>query len=210
MKTTFKTTILLFVILIILVFMINIPFNQYNNETLYSEKSILQSTNNSLENKEYITREKAVERTLEVFKNSFDIELNRNELSENVNLYENEDGCEWIIRWDKKGSEARGESYFCNILADTGEIKSIGVNIPNQIEYYKKYKKIDEKKAKEIIKPLAKELKINIENMQIYIDYTYKYSRRVCLINSNNNSYFYDINIDKEDEKLLNFSKVKR
>lgn len=211
MKINFKIVGLISVLLIFLIFITNIHFEKYNNNVLYSEKFALKERTKELQNVNYITREEAISRGLDVLKDGFGINLNRDQISENIELYESEEGYEWNIMWTENDNN---QKYYCNILADNGDIKFIVVEDSNFKEIYKKnYEVINISKAKDIITPLLKSLNLNIENMKVYLNYSDNYSNKygtVLMVSDKmDNSYFYEVNINYKDEKIIYFKKLK-
>lgn len=206
MKINFKIVGLISLLLIFLIFITNIHFEKYNNNVLYSEKFALKERTKELQNINYITREEAISRGLSVLKDGFGINLNREQISETIDLYESEEGYEWYIMWSENN---KSQKYYCNILADNGDIKSIVAENSNFDENYKKsYEAINISKAEDIIKPLIKSLDLNIENMKVYLNYSDNYGTVLIVKDKNDNSYFYEININYKDEKIIYFRKV--
>ncbi|MCR8746981.1 hypothetical protein [Romboutsia lituseburensis] len=206
MKINFKIVGLISILLIFLIFITNIHFEKYNNNVLYSEKYVLKEETKELENVNYTTREEAISRGLSVLKDGFGVNLDRDQISETIDLYESEEGYEWYIMWIDNNKE---QKYYCNILADNGDIKSIVVEDFNFDEVYKKnYEAININKAKDIMTPLLKSLNLNIDNMSVYLNYSDNYGTVLIVNDKYDNSYLYEIDINYKDEKIIYFRKV--
>lgn len=209
MKTIFKTILfIIFLLVIILILIINTPFNKYPKDIIHSEKDLLKNINTNTVNEKYITREKAVEKAIKVFKEGLGIEIDRNKLLEDINLYEYNNEYTWEITWNKKNKYEKSDVYFCSILADTGQVMNIGIN--KFEKYNDKYdvynnEKIDLIDIREIIKPLEKELNINTGKLLIVEHEVIKSNLRVEFNNSKDNLELYEFRVDSKNKKILEY-----
>lgn len=205
MNNKLRNIFVLSLIVIGISILLNIPFNRYKNNILYSEKDLSSSNVIDSNNKDYATREEAVSKTLKVFENGFKIDLDRENLYENIDLNKNEDKYEWsILLYENDGLDSIRD-YYCSISADSGEIYNIGIYEYKKIQNYKENKALNINKAKEIIQPLAHELNINIGDS--YFDYSYSSGVRVICKDNKNKSISYRFDIDYDNEKIIAFRK---
>lgn len=77
---------ILFILICMLLLLIKSLFTSYNENVIYSDKIIPEYSNNSLPNN-YVSREEAINKALEVLKNGFSITLDREKIYEDIQIY---------------------------------------------------------------------------------------------------------------------------
>ncbi|MDV4151741.1 hypothetical protein R0131_13005 [Clostridium sp. AL.422] len=171
---------ILFISIFVLLAIIKSLFTSYNENIIYSEKVIPQYSNDSLPNN-YITREEAVNRTLEVLKNGFSITLDREKVYEDIQIYKRDEDMIWAIGLIEKIDANKNLKYYCEMKVETGEIINIGkkyyrentINEEYDFEEEYDFDNINLDKLKNIIKPLTEELNIDVREENIKISYNY-------------------------------------
>ncbi|MCR8747127.1 hypothetical protein [Romboutsia lituseburensis] len=200
MNIKYKILVLIGIVLIVFITIISIP-NKYEINKLYSEKSAIKDIPNSFVGEDYISREKAINKAIDIFKNGFKIELDRKNLSENVYLYNTNDGYEWSITLSESSNPVK---YYCNILASNGEItfirydKSVNNKVDSDMP--------NEEVLKKILKPLTDELGININSLKYP---SLKNNILEFVEKKNEQLYMYNFSIDFNNEKVYYYQKYK-
>ncbi|GEM_PF-6550900 len=177
MKNKFGLFLALMVILFT-VFIMKLPINIYKEEVLYSRNLNYGNDTSNIEKKEYITREDAVQKMIELFKDGFGINIDRNNLSESVNLYEVNGDFQWSIIWEDTSDAAHRKSYYCEVLAESGKVKYMGLNQYNIESQYSEDEDIDLNQVLRIIEPLVKALNIEVNEENVYLE---KYDAEITL-----------------------------
>lgn len=196
MKLKYKILILIGVIVIVFIFIIALP-NKYENNKLYSEKHVMESTPDNFVDGESISREKAITKALDIFKNGFKIELDRKNLLESVYLYNTNEGPEWSITWTESPTQNK---YYCNIVASNGDITFAGYNKPIDSNI------ADKEALQKILKPLVDELGIDISNS----DYYYTENNTIQFVEKKDKElYVHDFSIDFNNKKINYYQRSK-
>lgn len=211
-----KRIIQLTIAIIVLIFFIsgcNLKPNYYREDVLYSVKDLsdYKSIETDMELKNNLmTRQEAVDKAREVFKNGLNIDLRQMQVSEYVRLSKqsNDEDFKWNIWWNK---EEGGISYSCDIDSSTGEIIRIYVST------YEKEKNLEENSDEDIyniISPLMTSLEINIEEYELInrenLENIYMYgevSESYEFRNINNREESFVISIDWSRGKVLDYQK---
>jgi hypothetical protein len=180
--------------------LIFIVFNKnvnYEINKLYSEKDIegfYDDKKVNFEEDDYISRENAIYKAINVFKNGFNIELDRNKFSENIRLYNMNDEFEWIIMWQDEEL-----TYYCSINVSNSDITSIGY-FKNTLDKYHEIYKVEDDNIEKIIEPLINELGLT------YTKY-FLFANKVQI--NENNEYMHTFVIDFYEKKVTNYLKDK-
>lgn len=166
-----KNKFLLFLALICVIsilFITKLPLDTYKEGVLYSDKIIVNSKAEDIESEAYITREEAVNKLITVFNKGFGININRDKLTESINLYEANGDFQWSIVWRSNSNNEYEEHYYCEVLAGSGVIKYMGKQEHHQEGEEQEYIGEDVEEALNIIKPLVDQLNISIEQCDVY------------------------------------------
>ena len=166
-----KNKFLLFstlICIIVILFITKLPLDTYKEGVLYSDKIIGNSKAEDIESETYITREEAVNKLITVFNKGFGININREQLTESINLYEANGDFQWSIVWRSNSNNEYEERYYCEVLAGNGVIKYIGKQEYHQEGEEQEYIGEDVEEALNIIKPLVEQLNISIEQCDVY------------------------------------------
>ncbi|MEW8993338.1 hypothetical protein [Clostridium sp.] len=216
-----KRIIQLTIVIIVLMFFIsgcNLKPNYYKEDVLYSEKDLSNyksiETDMDLKNN-LMTRQEAIDKAREVFKNGLNIDLSQMPVSD-VRLFKqsNEEYFVWNICWNKEEDDIL---YKCDIDSSTGEIISIYVNryekkkiLEENLE--EKYLHTSDEDVYSIISPLMTSLEINIKEYELinmgdgdmYEEVNKLYEFR----NINNKEESFVIRIDWSRGKVLSYEKI--
>ena len=219
-----KRIIQLTIVIIVLMFFIsgcNLKPNYYKEDVLYSEKNLsnYKSIDTDKELKDNLmTRQEAIDKAREVFKNGLNIDLSQMPVSD-VRLFKqsDEEYFVWNICWNK---EEDGILYKCDIDSSTGEIISIYVNsyekkkiLEENLE--EKYLHTSDEEVYNIISPLMTSLEINIKEYELInrgdVGSVYMYGEVNKLYefrNINNKEESFVIRIDWSRGKVLSYDKI--
>lgn len=214
-----KKVITLIICLGLIVFFIaGYTYNlDYKEDTLYSEKTLnnLKNENNKEVNENLLTRNDAINKALKVLNDGLGVNLNKDKISEYVQLTKDDNKYIWSINFidsDNKGS------YTCEINSYTKEINKISLNeiMYDKVaikSYYKQTTKypINKEEIYNIINPLMKVLKIDLGKYKFEITTTYSDEkgslRHIDVVFNNINSSFR-VQIDYKNKKLRYYNKL--
>lgn len=203
---------ILFILICMLLLLIKSLFTSYNENVIYSDKIIPEYSNNSLPNN-YVSREEAINKALEVLKNGFSITLDREKIYEDIQIYKKDKKMVWMVNLANKSESEINQKYYCEILVERGEILSVGrsYNIDNKLSE-KDYLTMDYKisdinldKFKEIIKPLTDELHITIKEENINISYNHRGLIYLELFEVSESTKGYLFLVDYENNNIISF-----
>ena len=187
-----RNKFLLFIALIgitFTLFIIKLPLDTYKEDVLYSDKVVSNSKTEDIGSKKYITREEAVNKVITVFHKGFGININREQLTESINLYEVNGKFQWSILWMSKQDNNYGEHYYCEVVAENGLIKYMGQENIYELQNTPEYNGESIEEALDIIKPLAEQLNIPIEQCEIDLG-----SRLVLSDSSGEVKHYFKVN----------------
>ncbi|RDY28399.1 hypothetical protein CHL78_005725 [Romboutsia weinsteinii] len=165
MKNRIAMLISIAVILIIISFLI------YNNKfsikegILYSQKDVVDYKDYDKEKSVLVSRQKAIDLALEVFKNGLDIEINSNDCDQYITIYKESlevQQYKWTISWSRYNLKG---SYICEIDAYSGKITSIFIYEPYNKETNNNELSKDD--IIELIKKLTNQLDIDLNQYEI-------------------------------------------
>lgn len=179
-------------------------------DKLYSEKIFEEYEENSIgKNSGIFTREKAIEKAINIFDKAFNVKIDRNEMSEFISLRKksSENTFIWSIVWY---SQKLKLSYNCEVDSNDGKI--LAINKSKLGEALKNKREIYYDEAEDIVTPFLLELNIDIN------DYYFKPSKNDYLTDSsqnlyssfvfynkdNNNEEFYVL-VDSEENKVISY-----
>ena len=175
-------------------FIIKLPLDTYREDILYSNKVVSNSETEDIENEKYITREEAVNKLITVFDKGFGININREELIESINLYEVNGNLQWSILWMSKQDSNYGERYYCEVVAENGLIKYMGQEKVYELQDTPEYNGESIEEAFNIIKPLVEQLKIPVEQCEVYFEKFELDSRVVLKDSSEEVKHYFKVN----------------
>lgn len=200
MKKKIKILGLIFIFIIIFFACFKaIKVNTFKETVLYSEKDVKEYSSEVNKDKNYLTREEAIKKALNLFENGFGVDLNRDNLSENIVLRGASNNPSWNIIWSNKNN---GSNYFCEISVDTGEIISAAVNPQSVMNGGKANYKVNKDEVFNIIKPLLKEINIKIDKNKSIIE---DYNENRVIIRSKEGKEYYQIIVDYKNKKPIEF-----
>lgn len=201
MKRKFKILILILILIsVVYSFFKLIKFNTFKENILYSEKDVKEYSSDVKKDFKYLTREDAINKGLSIFEKGFKINLNRDNLNESIMLSDINNNPKWSITFmDKSNNEA----YYCDILVNTGEILSASRNFTDNINY--KHENLNKDNIIKVIKPLAKELNLNIDEKKLEFNFS---GNNVVVVSLLNDKQIYRFGIDCENNKVIGFYKT--
>lgn len=185
----------------------------YTEGRVYSENTLpnSHSTDQNEEVREYVTKEEAINKSLDIFKNGFKLDIDRNSLNEEVNLYKWDSEFQWNVSWSKSEFIEMIEiyyQYYIRMNSITGEIIEIRVvnttYESNDIDNYGETN-FSQSKIKETIMPLSVALGIEIDDFYIVTEEEYGMIN-VKLVKGKDTVY-HKFQIDKYTKSLASYSR---
>lgn len=187
-------------------------FGYVEGET-YSE-SVLSDYNNKSQNDnigQYISREEAISKALNIFEEGFKVDINRSELDETINLSKWDSEIFWNISWNKGISEETDEEYlefYTRINSITGEVAEArviraGGENDMTVDYYNE--EFIDVNAEEVTENLAKVLGIEINDFNIVTKPNYDVIS-VNLVN-NDGGLVHQFMVSGHDNSLVSYLK---
>lgn len=201
MKNKFLV-LLVFLATFLILYIIKSLFISYEDNVIYSEKVIPKYNPSNLASN-YIGREDAVKRVLDILTEGFNISLNRENAYERVELHKRDEDMIWVINLVNKTQDEPNEEYYCEMEVETGEILSIHTVIKkNQDDIYTgNLVEGNEERVKEIIKPLTEKISIDISGLEMNIELINDVLVEVYF---NGEKHYYFL-IDYENGKVISF-----
>ena len=183
----------------------SIKFHTFKEDILYSEKNVDGYSVNNIENENYLTRDEAIKKGVDLFQNGFGIDLNRKSLKESIYLNYSKDKAEWTIMLT---DNTEGIIYYYSILVDESEVTIIGITemdlIKRDLYGNNRNLSIDMDSLIHIVKPLASELNIKLDkkNLKLYFPL-----ENIVELTSKNGDEYYTFKIDYKNKKIVEFSR---
>lgn len=185
---------------------------KYIEGKIYSETILKDNSDRELEQElvDFLTRDKAIEYAQGIFKDGFNITINRDKLRESINLSKAENGFYWNINWSETENYTSSKQYYILINSNTKNVRSCGIiRFNKDTEYYYNYYEANEeinyddlKLALEIAKPMLDKMNINIDDYAIEGYDTG--NRRILILRSEQE--YYELIVDIELKELISFN----
>lgn len=212
-----KRIILVLFFVLLLLFTGCSPLFSYYEDRFYSEALLGTADNgkSSAESDTY-TKQKAIDKALELFEKAMGKKINRNEFLESVRLYWDQamDTFVWNITWQNN----TGDDFYCKISSSDGEVLAL-------TEYSSEMKMLSDKTAFSKIKvgynlgetKILDALKVifvaqglNLDECEVWFGDKPSIGRyaQYAIYNKSDKSYYYLVWVDLQFMKAYDFQKV--
>lgn len=181
-------------------------------DKLYSEKIFEEYKENSIEkNSGIFTREKAIEKAINIFDKAFNVKIDRSEMSEFISLRKksSDNTFIWSIDWY---SQKLKLSYNCEVDSNDGKILAINKRNLGEALKNKNKREIYYYEAEDIVTPFLLELNIDINDYYFkplkndYLtDSSQKLSSSFIFYNNDNNNEEFYVVVDSEEKKVISY-----
>lgn len=203
----YMKTLVLILVVFLITFLIGCKSQyKYIEGNIYSETVLKGYNDSKKELIDFITRDKAIEYAQSVFKDGFNINIDRDKLRESIYLTKAGGDFYWNIIWDEIEKKTEISQYYILMSSNTGQIRSCGVISFNKYyNYYEEVEEIDEYNLNlslEIAKPMIEKMNINIEDFNI--EGLNRGIKKILILKDESKSY--EFTVDIKLEKLISFN----